>query len=204
MLRKNGPNHLDVAGVLSDLGVIRLREGRHREAQDFLQRALSIQEQNLGLKHPYIAITLNNLATCALNQGEPAKTASLLVRALAIQRAALGEESSEVATTLLHLANAHYKLAYFSESEREGRQALRIAEAGRTGDAALLPTLELLGAISMARGKRRQAKEYYCRIMVTAEQAYGPRDSRVTDLKSRHGHMLDHQKSGCPKVPTAQ
>src|ERR1043166_3366994 len=66
MVRKNGPNHLDLAGVLGDLGVIRLREGRHREAQDFFQRALSIQEQNLGLKHPDIAITLNNLASCAL------------------------------------------------------------------------------------------------------------------------------------------
>jgi tetratricopeptide (TPR) repeat protein len=200
MLRKNDQNHPDLAAVLSDLGMIQLRKGRYGEAKVFLQRALSIQETSLGLRHPDIAITLNNLASCALNQGQPAKAASLLVRALAIQRVSLGEKHSEVATTLLHLAEAHYKLEYFSESEREGRQALRIAErASRPGDAALLPVLELLGAISIARGKGRQAKEYYCRSIFIAEQSYGPQDSRLTELKAKYGHILHHQKFGCTK-----
>src|SRR5207237_727488 len=107
---------------------------------------------------------------------------------------------SEVSTTLLHLAEAHYKLEYFSESEREGRQALRIAEkASRPGDAALLPMLELLGAISIARGKGRQAKDYYCRSISIAEQSYGPQDSRLTDLKAKFGDILHLQNSGCAK-----
>ena len=175
-------------------------EGRYGEAQDFFQRALSIQKQNLGSQHADIAITLDNLASCALNQGQHAKAASLLVRALAIQRAALGPERSEVATTLLLLAEAHYKLEYFQESEREGREALRIAEqASRRGGAELLPVLELLSAVSIARGKGRQAKEYYCRSVFIAEQSYGPLDSRLADLKAKYGQIPHNQKSVCTK-----
>ena len=66
--------------------------GAYQEAQRYLERALHIQEQNLGPEHPNVAYPLNNLATLYLEQGKYAEAEPLYQRALHIREQSLGPE----------------------------------------------------------------------------------------------------------------
>jgi CHAT domain-containing protein len=77
---------------------------RPQEAKEFLERALLIQEENLGLDHPDLASTLTNLADFHKNPGEFKKAISLLERAQAITEKSVGPDHPMMALILRKLS----------------------------------------------------------------------------------------------------
>lgn len=68
---------------------MRYTEGKQREAQLLLERAVSIQEAALGESHPTVAATLGSLSNVML---DVADAVPLLERALSINKESLGSE----------------------------------------------------------------------------------------------------------------
>eukprot|EP00971_Amphidinium_carterae_P016706 329791-Amphidinium_carterae.1 len=56
-----GPDHIEVAQTLNDLGNAYGRLGDAKKTRDYLERALRIQEAQYGVDLPNVAKTLNNL-----------------------------------------------------------------------------------------------------------------------------------------------
>ena len=99
-----GPDHLETAGSLNDLGILLDKQGHLAEARAMAERALTIREKTLGPEHPLTATSLNNLAVVLTGQGELAAARPLRERALAIFEKALGPEHFRTANNLNNLA----------------------------------------------------------------------------------------------------
>ena len=57
-----GEEHLETAGLLSDLGEIHRAQGNHEEAETYLARALRTHERELGYDSPQAVRDLHHLA----------------------------------------------------------------------------------------------------------------------------------------------
>ena len=60
---------LDLAKSLEKQAHDYYKQGRHAEAEQFLNRSLAIEEKILGPEHPDVATSLNNLAILYIDQG---------------------------------------------------------------------------------------------------------------------------------------
>src|SRR5207244_664743 len=68
-----GPQHPDVATVLTNLAELYRAPGAYGQAEPFLKRALAIREHVLGPEHPAVATSLHNLAALYQAQGNAGK-----------------------------------------------------------------------------------------------------------------------------------
>jgi tetratricopeptide (TPR) repeat protein len=107
-----GPEHLDVAPVLSGLGTLWREEGKYSKAQIVFQRALSIRQKALGPENPDVAMTLNNLAAVYRSQGNYKDAELLYRRTLLIWEKALPRTHPNVATVLANLATDQVHLPW--------------------------------------------------------------------------------------------
>ena len=65
-----GPNHLEIATTLANLGQLLLLQGRYKEARESLERALQIRESLLVADDPAIGYVLNTLGLLHANLGD--------------------------------------------------------------------------------------------------------------------------------------
>ncbi len=79
-------------GLFTLAGLRTLYQGRYKEAEPLLQRALKIRQEQLGGEHPDTAASLNNLAGLYESQGRYQEAEPLLQRAVTIVVRQLGEE----------------------------------------------------------------------------------------------------------------
>ncbi|CAM9948105.1 unnamed protein product [Pylaiella littoralis] len=89
---------LDVASTLHALGVYALESGRVEEAEEFLERALAVQQERLGAQHPDVASTLHFLEECAEEAARTREGAEGwdLVRGAGAPAAAAASEGGEL------------------------------------------------------------------------------------------------------------
>ena len=82
----HGPDHPDVAKVLTNLAVLSRAQGRNYIAEPLYRRALLIREKALGLNHVDVATSLANLAALKAAQGTYAEAEHLYRRASKIRK----------------------------------------------------------------------------------------------------------------------
>ncbi len=100
-----GPENPVVALQLSNLASIYQHQGKYKEAEPLLQRALTLQEQ---LGHPHIVVGLNNLAALYNDQGRYIEAEKLLKRAIAMGEQLMSSDYPYTSQSLNNLA-ALYK-----------------------------------------------------------------------------------------------
>jgi len=123
-----GSRDLRIATSLNNLAVLYKLQGRYREAEPLLLRALAIREQALGSEHPDVAQSLDNLAGLYHSQGYHREAEPLLRRALAIYESRLGAEHPGVAQSLNSLAGLYQAQGRYAEAEPLYQRALAIYE----------------------------------------------------------------------------
>ena len=105
-----GPDHPDVALLLSNLGVCYRHAGQLRKAHASYDRALAIREKAYGANSPMLIPTLNNYADL-MKQVDPVATLPVIQRALTMAEHSIGKNHPlyhTVATTYAEtLAAAH-------------------------------------------------------------------------------------------------
>jgi tetratricopeptide (TPR) repeat protein len=95
---------------LNGLGEVYRLQGRPRDAERALLRALAIKETGLGPDHPEVAITLTNLALVYTAEGRDTDAAPLLERSLAIQEKAPAPNQHALERTVTLLAEVYHRL----------------------------------------------------------------------------------------------
>ncbi|MCB9565127.1 MAG: tetratricopeptide repeat protein [Kofleriaceae bacterium] len=98
-----GPDHVEVAAVLNNLGEVYRDMGRFDDAQVAFRRALAIAERGLGPEHPNVAALLNNLGSALWSQGRFEEAEPMVRRSLALDEATFGPDHPRIAVSLLNL-----------------------------------------------------------------------------------------------------
>jgi tetratricopeptide (TPR) repeat protein/tRNA A-37 threonylcarbamoyl transferase component Bud32 len=80
-----GPDYLFFSTIFSELGTLRVDQGRLAEGEALHRRALAVGERAVGPEHPDLADTLGLVAEDALRAGHPVEAVALVTRALALQ-----------------------------------------------------------------------------------------------------------------------
>lgn len=94
-----GPDDVQLAGTLHQLGVCVREAGRKQEAEAILRRVLEIKESKLGPANVYVAVTLHELGVCVRQTGRVKEAEVFLRRALDIWQGKLGLANGCIAYT---------------------------------------------------------------------------------------------------------
>ena len=99
----------DVAASLDHLGILYTTQGKAKEAEAHLQRALTIRRKMLGQSHPLVAQSLDNYAALLLQTGRETEGRRFQILASSIRaynaRANLpqAEESNDPKKSAVHI-----------------------------------------------------------------------------------------------------
>ncbi len=123
----HGPQHVEVAESLYELGRLHFDQGQHDSAETNLRDTLTMRRQFLGDQHLDVAETLCELSNVLTVLGESVEAEKLGQECLAIRRRLLGEPHDKEAETLFTLAVLeHYRDA--TAAEKLYREALSMYE----------------------------------------------------------------------------
>jgi len=123
-----GVDHASLAATLVGLGTAYGELGDAHRQKELLERALAIEERDLGPDHCEISVTLTNLGNACGELGDHEKKKELLERALVIKLREYGSEHFRVACTIANLANAYGSLGDAVKQRELLLQCLRIEE----------------------------------------------------------------------------
>jgi tetratricopeptide (TPR) repeat protein len=170
-----GPEHPDLAALLSRLAETFHALGRDARAEPLYQRALRLLETALGPAHPAVAAALNNLAALYNEQRQYAKAAPLHQRVLAIFETTLGPAHPDVAMSLSNLATLYDAQGQPAKAEPLHRRALAIREQTFGPDDPIVATsLSNLAGTYHTLGQYARAEALYQRALTIREHAFGP------------------------------
>ncbi len=139
-----------------------LSQGRYRDAEPLLQRALRLSKEALGNEHPSVATSLNNLAALYESQGRYEEAEPLYQQALEMSRHLLGEAHPSVATSLNNLAGLYESQGRYEEAEPLYQQALEMRRH-LLGEAhpSVAASLNNLAALYESQGRYEEAEPLY-------------------------------------------
>jgi esterase/lipase superfamily enzyme len=114
-----GADHRDLVQLLLNLGEFAARTGGDQRAVLYYQRALSLQETDLGPAHPDLVPTLTALGDLHLKATRYPEAEAAFQRIAKIERAAYGDEHENVIATLVKLRDI-----YRTANDAEGAAAI--------------------------------------------------------------------------------
>lgn len=174
-LRKVLEAHSEDPLILNNLGLVLNEEAKYSEAEQFLMRALAIDEKELGPDDPVVATNLNNLGLLYYSQARYADAEPLYKRALTIDEEAFGLDNPDISIRLNNLALLYYAQGRFADAEPLYKRALTIGERALGPDHPRVATsLNNLAELYRAQGKYAEAEPLYKRALTIDEHALGP------------------------------
>src|SRR6266487_4323253 len=186
-----GPQHLELAYSLNDLGALYAQRGKYVEAETLYQQALRIWEQALGPEHPNLARSFNGLANAYLKQGKYEEAEPLYRQSLSIQEQLLEPENPHLAFPLNNLAELYRIQDRFEEAEPLYQRALKIWEqALGPGHPNLALPLTGLANIYAEQGKYEEAEPLYQRSLRIRAQKLGFGHPKTVESRMRYISML--------------
>lgn len=147
------------SGLLTNLGNVYQERHKYTEAEVFLNRALKLNEEEVGPSHPDITFTLAALGALYTATGRYADAESQFKRALKILEPAKEEFDTRMAR-ILHLQSVAYtKAGKRSEGEATLAQAAAIARRNLSGHPDMVTIVENYSASLKHQGKSKEAEE---------------------------------------------
>jgi len=123
-----GPDHVNVAHSLYELGYFYHRQGSYADAEPLYKRSLKIAEKQLGPKHPVVAELLNNMADLYVREEQYTKGEPLAKRSVEILEETLSPEDPTLALSLSTLAEVYHGQQRAEDAEPLYRRSLKIFE----------------------------------------------------------------------------
>jgi len=186
-----GPNHLDTAVSLINLGSLLREQTYLAEARPLLERALAIREKTLGPNHPETATSLDDLARVLRGQGDLVAAQPLFERALAIREKMLGSSHPETATSLQELAVLHQARGDLTAARPLLERALVVHEATFGPEHFEVGTsVNNLAGVVRDQGDLALARLLYERAQAIYEKALGPDHPWTGRARYNHAHLL--------------
>lgn len=172
--RYGAPRELE-ASLANNEAVVRSRQGRHQEAFELHQKALTLREAVFGPESPLAARSHNNLGITLRATGKLKDAIVEFQRALAIEEKVLAPDHPAVADTLNNLANALHDEGANAEAIVKLQRSLAIREkAFGEKSPKVAQSLSNLGAVLLDADRPREALTALNRALAIKEVTAGP------------------------------
>jgi serine/threonine-protein kinase len=163
------------AEMLAVLGSIDRKLGLYEEAAARFRRALDLERQLHGPRHPNVAARLHDLGNVEIDRSRLEQAEALHREALALRRDLFRPRAPEVARSMAALANALNARGEYEEAERLQRQALAIDREQLGADhAEVANDLENLATILHDRGDYEAAVAAGRETLALRREILGP------------------------------
>jgi tetratricopeptide (TPR) repeat protein len=200
-----GPEHVETAGSLNDLGILLCNQGHLGEARAMAERALAIREKSLGPEHPLTATSLNNLAVVLQLQGDLNAARPLRERALAIFEKVLGPEHFRTANNLNNLAGLLQAQGDPQAAQPLLERALTIREKVLGPEHPQTAwSLNSLGKLLQASGDIAGARLLFERALAIDEKVLGPEHPDTATSLNNLGRLLFEAGEPSQSAPLLQ
>lgn len=157
--------------LLAKVATYLYQRARYTEAEDFYQRALSLQEQSLGSAHPELAVALTGLANTHHQQGKYQQSEIAYRRALSLVEASLGVDVLQLVAPLQGLAYLSFEMSRYEEAEDLYLQALRLCDQVLVDNhPPLAISLHDLADFYNHQGRYNEAEPLYLRALQIYEE----------------------------------
>ena len=187
-----GPDRLELAESLHNLGRLRAEEGEHDEAQALYREALEIRERVLGPDHPDVARSIRGLGRALELQGAFELARRHHQRALGIFEQALGPDDPEVGRALLSLGVALERLRELDQARTRLERALGILERWYEPDHPYIADARVsLANVQRYSGDAAGARARYQEALPLLERAYGDNHPTVANALESLGKLLN-------------
>ena len=124
----HGPDHPEVAGEFSKLGMVLRMQGRYAEAEAAFLKAIALLEPAFGVDHAYVGDCMNSLGELSLLQGRYGEAERRYWRAYMIRSYLHGPESTPVGESLAGIAAVYAAIGRTADARAFYTRALAIAE----------------------------------------------------------------------------
>lgn len=189
-IKKNvlGPDHIDLAVTLDNLGVVRFQSGEQNAAEKDFQDALRIRELNLDDDDPRIAESLDYLGIARLRDGDLPEAERYFRRAVAIREQASETEPLDV--SLNYLGVVLWERGDYAAALPVYERALAIRESRLdAGHPLIAGVLDNLAILVYDMGDNQRAAELYTRALRLREKL-GRNHSSVATTLNNLAHVL--------------
>ncbi len=192
-----GPESLETAQGLNDLGYFLSMTGDYANARKFLERGLAIREKVLGPNDAKVGFILLKLGTIAAEQGDFATARKAFERSLSIMEHSFGPEHPNVADLVLNLGSLAATEGDYAAARILDERSLRIREKALGPDHPLVAqTLGGLGIVLVEGGDFKAARAAFERALQIYEKALPPEHPDIAqalnDLATLLGRQGDH------------
>jgi len=124
-----GPEHLNTAAILNNLGVTYNRARQPKKAAEVFKTSLAIREKVLGKNHDLVGDSLSNLALALADTGDFAQAEKLYLRCLHLTEEKHGKDHPDAAITANNLAVLYFNMGRLKEAEPLLLRTLQFREA---------------------------------------------------------------------------
>ncbi|MCY1031369.1 tetratricopeptide repeat protein [Corallococcus sp. BB11-1] len=186
-----GPDHLDTARVLTNLAMVRKRQGHPREALRMYEQAIAVQQRQLGPHHPSVASTLIVLADARRALEGLKTTLPLYLQALELRRTALGETHLDTLRLQNDLGRLHEDLGQWDEARRYHEDVLaRTGQTHGTEHEEYAQSLEFLARMEERQGHLDAALQGFTRAHALQQRRKGPTHFDTVRMREERAVVL--------------
>jgi len=169
-----GPDHINVAFVLNQLGAVHRDLADYQGAKAFCERALSIFKATCGTDHPNVGGELANFASMVHHTGDLQGARKIFDQALSISEEGLGPSHPQVADILSSFAGLLRDLDDLQGAKNMLERALTIdIDAYGTDHLKVAIRLTNLGLVLKDLGELERAREMIERALSISEAWLG-------------------------------
>ncbi|CAB4025405.1 Nephrocystin-3, partial [Paramuricea clavata] len=185
---RDSENHNCRASTFNELGISYTKMGELDKAKDYYQRALEIQEEQLGSNHVDVAASYNNIGAVYSKKGNLDQAKDYYQRGLEIKEKQLGPNHVDLAVFHNNIGGVYSDKGDLDQAKDYYHRALEIQEKQLSPnhvDVALYynniglvyskkASYNNIGLVYSEKGDLDQAKDYYQRALEIQEKLLGP------------------------------
>jgi tetratricopeptide (TPR) repeat protein len=193
-----GPDDLDVAGILNNLGVLRKYQGRYTEAARFYRRALPLLEA--GADRGALATLFHNMGGIEHARQRYAAAEPFARRSVELREAELGPDHVAVAADVAALAAIVEGRGRLDEAAELYERALAVFTR-KLGPASAEVALNLasLAVLRQQQGRRAESAKLYARALELQQRVFGRGHPEVA-LTLNNLAMLARDEDDLPRA----
>ncbi|SEL87662.1 Serine/threonine protein kinase [Stigmatella aurantiaca] len=193
-----GADNLLTSYLVSSLGRVRSRQGRHAEALALYREAWEMRERLWGSEHPVLALHLNNIAIELLALGQREEAVATWRRSLRLLEANRPPGHPSFVAPLTNLASVQRSLGQLDEARQSLERALLIAERSKGQDHPLTASvLSELGKVAQDSHRLGEALTYHQEAVRRVQRALGPDTPRAAAPQTALGEA--YLQAGNPR-----
>lgn len=185
----------EMLSSISPLPQLYYHQGKYKQAEEALQRAIMFIEQIQGPEHILLVELLNTLGALYYTVGNYKDAEALLQRSLNIHLHTPSTDLNGLARCLNNLAELYRKQGKYDQAEPLYQQAIQINETqfGSTS-IEIADITHNMALLYRAQKKYTQAETFYLRALSIYEKAYGPESPALATALNSLGVLYSYQE----------